>query len=114
MLCFFLDKAYENRSYSHDALAEARVAAAQSDAQSFQLALDNFKRDTGRYPTFSEGLNILEATSSTLPGWKGPYIRNMKADPWGNAYVYHGDSPMTCRILSVGPDGKEGTADDIK
>jgi general secretion pathway protein G len=36
-------------------------------------------------------------------------------DPWGSACVYHvpGRHNVDYDLLSIGPDGKEGTADDI-
>jgi hypothetical protein len=33
-------------------------------------------------------------------------------DPWGNPYIYHNNNNVFM-VLSAGPDGKEGTADDI-
>ena len=46
----------------------------------------------------------------------GPYLPALKSDPWGRPYVYHpggaGNGPPY-RVLSMGPDGKEGTGDDI-
>jgi general secretion pathway protein G len=37
-------------------------------------------------------------------------------DPWGNDYVYRapGTNGADYDLLSAGPDGHEGTADDIK
>jgi predicted transcriptional regulator len=34
------------------------------------------------------------------------------SDPWGNPYIYH-RSENSFLVLSAGPDGKEGTADDV-
>ncbi len=34
-------------------------------------------------------------------------------DPWGNGYVYRQTGPSTFEVFSLGPDGIEGTADDI-
>jgi hypothetical protein len=51
-----------------------------------------------------------------LAKWKGPYIKRLPNDPWGWPYVYHYGGPTGgdgYRVLSVGPDGKERTADDI-
>lgn len=47
--------------------------------------------------------------------WRGPYLDKLPEDPWSYAYVYHfpGRHNTDYDLLSVGPDGKEGTADDI-
>ena len=45
---------------------------------------------------------------------EGGYFRKLPADPWGNPYIYrsHGlDGPIY--VISCGPDGIEGTEDDI-
>ena len=34
-------------------------------------------------------------------------------DPWGNFYQYKRLDPQTCEVWSSGPDGKDGTPDDI-
>ena len=50
--------------------------------------------------------------------WNGPYVSGtIGVDPWGNAYQYeypptHGTQDMP-DIWSYGPDGEEGTDDDI-
>jgi hypothetical protein len=35
-------------------------------------------------------------------------------DPWGNPYVYEVTGRMSLEIRSFGPDGKEGTEDDLR
>src|SRR5689334_15691653 len=53
---------------------------------------------------------------AAVAAWRGPYLSFLKPDPWGRPYVYHPGGPgggRGYRVLSVGPDGKEGTADDI-
>jgi hypothetical protein len=37
---------------------------------------------------------------------------SMESDPWGNPYIYKQNNNIFI-VLSPGPDGKEGTADDI-
>ena len=50
--------------------------------------------------------------------WNGPYVSGtIGLDPWGNTYQYeypptHGNAD-TPDIWSYGPDGEEGTEDDI-
>ena len=68
------------------------------------------------YPSPTEGLAALrmppaDATAST---WAGPYLdKDVPPDPWGNPYQYELIDQDTFRIWSVGPDGVDGTEDDI-
>ena len=78
-----------------------------------RIALENFKRDCGRYPDESEGLVAL-LNNPGANGWKGPYVTLLRPDPWDRQYVYRaGANESECALLSVGPDGIDGTADDI-
>jgi general secretion pathway protein G len=94
-----------------------------ADAQingSFSTALGTYELDNGAYPSTAQGLQALRVKPSGTPdpkGWKGPYLdRDVPNDPWGNAYVYRSPgtrNPDGYDLLSVGPDGREGTDDDI-
>ncbi len=92
---------------------QAKQTAAISDISNLKTALDAFEVDTGSYP---QSLDQLVTNSGNVTGWHGPYIEKLPNDPWKNAYIYHppsGDGG-TYSILSSGPDGQEGTEDDIK
>jgi general secretion pathway protein G len=94
----------------------ARNAAARADVTSLKLALDTFVQDTGRYPTSLEGLGALIDAPAGSNNWHGPYLRSRAVvnDPWGRPYVYApGPEGTTPRVISLGPDGKLGSADDI-
>jgi len=81
-----------------------------------ETALDLFQSDTGRYPTEQEGLDALLTAPKDISNWNGPYIRKIRKDPWGNAYIYHyppTHNKSSIDLLSPGPDGKEGTPDDV-
>ncbi|GBD98839.1 type II secretion system protein G precursor [bacterium BMS3Abin07] len=94
---------------------KAKVRTAMAQIELFGGALDQFRLDTGSYPTTSEGLAALQ-TNPGIDGWDGPYLKKaIPADPWGQPYVYrnpgtHGDYDL----LSYGPDKSEGGGDDIK
>jgi len=49
--------------------------------------------------------------------WTGPYLERAPGpDPWGNAYRYKNPgkhNPDSVDIFSIGPDGQQGTEDDI-
>jgi general secretion pathway protein G len=104
------------RYFSQIGKSEVKVARAQIDA--LGKALDQFRLDTGHYPTMEEGLGGLVTRSPSEPKWDGPYLtKNVPADPWGNPYVFkipgdHGEYDL----LSYGKDGQpggEGEAADI-
>jgi general secretion pathway protein G len=92
---------------------QARIAASQADIIShLAAALDLFELENGRYPTTDEGLAALRKS-----GEKGPYLkRDVPLDPWKRPYVYRSPGQHNREdydLFSVGPDGIEGTKDDI-
>ena len=96
---------------------QARITAAKTDVANLEVALDAFEVDTGRYPSGDEGLKALLEVPGNITGWNGPYLkRAVPNDPWGNPYVYacpgqHNASGYD--LHSFGPDGQDGTEDDI-
>jgi general secretion pathway protein G len=96
---------------------QAKVTAAKTDISNLQVALDAFEVDCGRYPTGEEGLRAVVEQPGNAPDWRGPYIsRGVPKDPWGNPYNYRYPGQHNVNgydLHSTGPDGQEGTADDI-
>ncbi|HEV3008676.1 MAG TPA: type II secretion system major pseudopilin GspG [Burkholderiales bacterium] len=88
--------------------SEVNVAKAQIDA--IEKALDQYRLDTGRYPSNELGLKALVERPSTEPKWNGPYLKKaVPLDPWGKAYIYKvpgqkGDFDL----VSLGRDGQAG------
>ncbi|MBE0427982.1 MAG: type II secretion system major pseudopilin GspG [Nitrospirae bacterium] len=98
-------------------VGKGKQAAARTQIELLGQALDQFRLDTGRYPTTQEGLEALVADPGA-PGWDGPYLRKaLPKDPWGHPFHYespgnHGDFD----VISYGVDGVpggEGEARDI-
>ena len=93
----------------------AMLAAANANQAMLSAALEQFRRDCGRYPTAAEGLGALTRRPPGLGGWQYPYLSGRATDPWGSDYTYV--APPTpaggYRIISAGPDTIPGTADDI-
>lgn len=85
-------------------------------------AMKRFKLDMNRYPTEEEGLAALNRKDS-IPedqqaNWRGPYMESdVLKDKWNHALVYHFPGELRGEqfydLISFGPDGQEGTADDI-
>ncbi|RVU44896.1 prepilin-type N-terminal cleavage/methylation domain-containing protein [Lujinxingia sediminis] len=58
--------------------------------------------------------NRLPNELSELTQGPAPLTKEVKADPWGNDYVYVKSGNRDFEIFSVGPDGSEGTEDDVR
>ncbi len=92
---------------------QARQAAAHADLSSIKTALDAFEVDNGFYP---KNLQDLLQQPNNAKNWHGPYLDKLPVDPWGNPYLYYypgKHNQNSYDLLSVGPDGKEGSEDDI-
>jgi general secretion pathway protein G len=90
-------------------LGKGKQSAAKAQIELLGQALDQYRLDTGSYPTSQEGLNALMSN----PGqdkWDGPYLKkNVPLDPWGKPYNYqnpgsHGEYDL----YSYGRDNKPG------
>ena len=92
---------------------QARQTAARADLSSIKTALDAFEVDNGFYP---KSIQDLVTVPSNAKNWHGPYLEKVPQDPWGNNYIYYfpgKHNTGSYDLLSVGPDGKEGTDDDV-
>lgn len=94
-----------------------RQTACKQGISSFETALDAFYVDVGRYPNSVEGLAaLLQSPPGTGAPRRGPYLMRLPRDPWGSPYRYYPcvKAPHdSYRLVSCGPDGVEGTPDDI-
>ena len=84
---------------------------------SLATPLMSYKLAIGKYPSTEEGLNaLLNAPESAGDRWKGPYVRSLPLDPWGNSYQYRYPAQKSkdgYDVWSMGPDGQNETEDDI-
>jgi general secretion pathway protein G len=96
---------------------QARITAAITQISTFNTALGAYEVDTGSYPSTAAGLRALVAQPSDVNGWRGPYLESdVPLDPWQHPYVYQYPgklNPSGYDIISAGPDGQIGTADDL-
>ena len=105
-----------------------RGEQAKTDLQRIQLdqigsAFQQFRLDLDRWPSEEEGVEVLwnreqMDDENEYERWRGPYLTDpVTEDRWGNELVYHfpgeirGESYYD--LISVGPDGEEGSEDDI-
>jgi|SRR5215831_4055371 len=94
--------------FSQVGKSEVKVARAQIDA--LEKALDQYRLDTGHYPTTEQGLAALFTRPASEPKWDGPYLKkSVPGDPWGNAYIYRIPGEHSeFDLLSYGKDGQPG------
>ena len=101
---------------------QAKITRASADIEgNLGLALDLYEMDNGAYPTTEQGLTALvtKPTSPPIPeNWRGPYLKkSLPRDPWNCPYKYICPGIQNKNdydLYSLGPDGLEGTKDDIK
>lgn len=92
--------------------SEAKTAKAQIDA--LGKALDQYRLDTGHYPSTEQGLAALNTPPGDESRWQGPYLQKaLPQDPWGKPYQYrspgeHGDYDL----WSFGKDGQPGGSEE--
>jgi general secretion pathway protein G len=88
--------------------SEVNVAKAQLDA--LEKALDQYRLDTGRYPSAELGLKALVERPPSESKWNGPYLRKaIPLDPWGKPYVYRIPGEKSeFDLVSYGKDGQPG------
>jgi len=79
--------------------------------------VNQFKMDTGRFPSEDVGLLELIEQPSDVTGIWDPYLETteLPQDGWGHDFIYelYPESGRQFAIRSAGPDGEEGTEDDL-
>jgi len=107
----------------------AKVDTTRLLIQEVENALETYNMHLSRYPSEEEGgLNALLTRPAfddekLAERWRGPYLKTEPRDSWARPLHYQvaeagttettpGAKPI--RIWSDGPDGQEGTADDIR
>src|SRR5512145_295506 len=70
-------------------VGKSEVATAKAQIDALEKALDQYRLDTGRYPSAELGLKALIERPANEPRWNGPYLRKgVPLDPWGKPYLY--------------------------
>jgi general secretion pathway protein G len=96
------------------ALADATKLSIKGIEQALRMyALDH----GGRYPSGSEGLDVLTTPPKRDDSrWRGPYLEHPAKDAWGSEFVYVSPgrrNPRGFDIVSAGPDLQPDTDDDV-
>jgi general secretion pathway protein G len=95
---------------------KAQRTRAIADISGMKTALGLFELQNGRFPNTDEGLAALVTNPGNLDHWeKDLDTDKVPMDPWNHAYIYRnpGTNGNEFDLLSAGPDGQEGTQDDI-
>jgi general secretion pathway protein G len=103
---------------------KANISATESQLKLLRACLQRYVLDMKEFPSTEQGLKALVEKSSDLSEakakrWDGPYTESgeLPKDPWGNGFQYeyppkHGTADFP-DMWSMGPDGEDGTEDDI-
>ncbi len=97
---------------------QARETTTKANLKALAAAVNQFRMDTGRFPTEDEQLMALIEQPSDVETWEpGGYLETteINKDGWGNEFIYelYPESGKQFVIRSMGPDGEEGTEDDL-
>jgi general secretion pathway protein G len=97
---------------------QARITTTKANLKILHSAVNQFKMDTGRFPTEDEGLRALIEQPTDVQMWEpGGYLETteLPLDGWGHDFKYElfPESGKQFAIRSFGPDGEEGTEDDL-
>ena len=91
---------------------DAKVSTAKANVAELESAVERFYIHLDRRPTTEEGLKVLvDPPSADEKKWRGPYIKLLRPDPWGNPYQYRNPGTHHANgfdLWSRGADGVDG------
>jgi len=95
-------------------VGKSEIQVARAQIESLEKALDQYRLDTGRYPSAELGLKALVERPQNEPKWNGPYLRKaVPNDPWGKPFVYKIPGEKSdFDLVSLGKDGAPGGTGD--
>jgi len=93
-------------------VAQAQVSAAKASIGAIGTAIDLYETDNGKLPESLQNL----ITKGSEANWNGPYLKKAETlkDPWGQEFKYTKQNNGIYVVVSGGPDGSMGGADDVK
>lgn len=92
---------------------KAKKTTTKSNLKELHRLVNQFKMDTGRFPTEEEGLYALIEEPSDVEGYQpGGYLETTEVplDGWKKEFIYelYPESGKAFVIISYGADGEEG------
>ena len=96
---------------------QARITTTKANLKVLHSAVNQFKMDTGRFPSEDIGLmELIEQPSDVTRYEEGGYLETTEIpkDGWGNDFIYerYPESGKPFVIKSYGADGEEGGEDN--
>jgi general secretion pathway protein G len=91
-------------------IGKSEVKAARAQIDGLEKALDQYRLDTGHYPSQDQGLAAIIKKPANEPRWDGPYLKkDLPMDPWGRAFIYKIPGERgEFELVSLGKDGAAG------
>jgi general secretion pathway protein G len=90
--------------------------AAATQVGFYARAIDRYRLDMRQFPSSLQEL-IAKPSDATLANrWGGPYMDKIARDPWDREYRYAAPGKHNTEsfdVWSLGPDGQDGSDDDI-
>lgn len=99
-----------------DVTGGADITAAQAQINTIKTALIQYKTLNRGLPSQGEGLEALVTPPASAKVKKQILQPDGIIDPWKNKYQYRNPGKKNAQgydVFSMGPDGKEGTDDDV-
>ena len=91
-------------------IGKSEIKAARAQIDGFEKALEQYRIDTGRFPSTEQGLQALFVKPGNEAKWGGPYLKKAPPpDAWGQPYQYK--SPGEHGEFDLFSYGKDGRAD---
>jgi general secretion pathway protein G len=81
---------------------------ALADIETIKNLLEEYRVEKGVYPEEGNFKSVMKAADETFF-----YETDELKDPWGRDYVYDKHSKFLISVYSRGPDGADGSADDV-
>ncbi len=98
-------------------LVWVKVRTAGAEVKSIETAVNLYFNDTGAILNSNFDLDMLLVPAEDGGGPQGPYFNKADdiIDPWNNPYFVRVPPEVNYDfdVVSLGPDGQEGTEDDI-
>jgi general secretion pathway protein G len=85
-------------------------ALEEADIQEAGIQMGNFEQQLDMYYARTSPHEYPERLEQLVDK---RLMKDIPADPWGTPYVYRRDSRNEYTLKSAGPDGTEGTEDDV-
>lgn len=87
-------------------------ALEESQLKKASVEVGNLSQMVEQYMITSSPPRLPESLEDLTQG-RNPITKKLPLDPWGNPYIYRKSGGRDYEVLCAGPDGQEGTEDDI-